>query len=57
MNRMVRWFLLAAVGLGIFLARGIEAVPAGDKKGPDKADWTGRAIKSRCSTNSTRMPW
>jgi hypothetical protein len=34
-----RWCLLAVVGLGIgiFLTRGTDAVPAGDKKGPDKA--------------------
>src|ERR1035438_9339252 len=37
MKQLTRWSLLAAVGIGIFLARGIDAVPAGDKKGPDGA--------------------
>jgi hypothetical protein len=39
MRQVARWCLLAAVGVGvgIFLTRGIDAVPAGDKKDPDKA--------------------
>jgi hypothetical protein len=37
MKQLTRWSLLAAVGIGIFLARGIDTVPAGDKKGPDGA--------------------
>jgi hypothetical protein len=37
--KYVRWCLLVAagVGVGIFLVRGTDSAPAGDKKGPDKA--------------------
>jgi len=41
---------------GIYLAHG-TGVPAGDKKGPDKAHWSGLANRSRCSTISTRRRW
>jgi len=37
MKQSVRWCALIAVCVGIFLMRGIESAPAGDKKGPDKA--------------------
>ena len=37
LKRVTRWYFLAVVGAALFLARGIDAVPAGDKKAPDKA--------------------
>jgi hypothetical protein len=39
MKKFVRWSLLplVAIGVGVFLLRGTESAPAGDKKGPDQA--------------------
>ena len=37
MKQAARWCFLAALGVCIVLLRGSDPIPAGDKKGPDKA--------------------